>query len=141
MKNILIISISLFLAISLGINIYLYKEYKMTINNCDKTNSFTINLSDEEKQIVNDKKTKLTETMGLYVINIQNNFHFKNETIVNNQIIVTLNDLKNNYNIDVSDFINPITNQDCDGEKTAITYEIDSNRKVTSSSFVLSCGM
>ena len=82
--------------------------------NCDADDS---NLLDEDVSLLEKKYTELNSKLFDYLEDIYNDDEWMNGNVESGVYIVNLSDLKNK-GYDISMFVNPITNKQCDLEKT-----------------------
>ena len=117
MKKILIIICSLFLLIGCK---------KQEVENPEKPN-------ENEEHVIDPNyltKEKISKQLYSYAIEVYENKTYESFDKVDGKYYVSIKDLKEKYNYDTSMFINDVSKNECDQDKTGIYIDIDNVEQV-----------
>lgn len=117
MKKILIIICSIFLLIGCK---------KQDVENPEKPNESGEHVIDPNYLT----KEKISKQLYSYAIEIYKNKTYESFDKVDGKYYVSIKDLKEKYNYDTSMFVNDVSKNECDQEKTGIYIDIDNVEQV-----------
>lgn len=85
---------------------------------------------DKKEQIKYLTKIEMNEKLFGYATEIYNNKTYTKVEKTNGEYFISLKNLKEKYNYDISMFLNPTTHEKCDQEKTGVSFDIDNVRNL-----------
>ncbi|MGM9875232.1 MAG: hypothetical protein ACI32H_04865 [Bacilli bacterium] len=85
---------------------------------------------DKKEQIKYLTKMEMNEKLFGYATEIYNSKTYTKVEKTNGEYFISLKNLKEKYNYDISMFLNPTTHEKCDQEKTGVSFDIDNVRNL-----------
>lgn len=86
--------------------------------------------ADKKDEIKYLTKDEMSAKLFSYATEIYKEKSYTKVNKTNGEYFISLKDLKEKYNYDISMFLNPETHKSCDQDKTGISFDIDNVRNL-----------